>query len=151
MAKEASTEGEGDEARDSESARWKAGEEGLCVSDREAVAVSAMFAVCLFLSPLVYFLSSTVTLVCRRLSCLVCRLAIPSYPCPTFTLLDVVPGRTTFQCQFGEVNRCGVGRRVVVDSRQCSSLLVSFQAGLSVLPAGLHSVDWHVLIAVCVR
>lgn len=72
MAKEASTEGEGDEARDSESARWKAGEEGLCVSDREAVTVSAMFAVCLLLSPLVYFLSSTVT---RLPSCLVSRVS----------------------------------------------------------------------------
>lgn len=150
MAKEASTEGEGDEARDSESARWKAGEEGLCVSDGAAVAVSAMFAVCLFLSPLVYFLSSTVT---RLPSSLVSRVSscYPVLSLPTFTLLDVVPGRTTFQCQFGKVNRCGVGRRVVVGSRQCSSLLVSFQAGLSVLPAGLHSVDWHVLIAVCVR
>lgn len=150
MAKEASTEGEGDEARDSESARWKAGEEGLCVSDREAVTVSAMFAVCLLLSPLVYFLSSTVT---RLPSSLVSRVSscYPVLSLPTFTLLDVVPGRTTFQCQFGEVNRCGVGRRVVVDSRQCSSLLVYSQAGLSVLPAGLHSVDWHVLIAVCVR
>lgn len=150
MAKDASTEGEGDEARDSESARWKAGEEGLCVSDGAAVAVSAMFAVCLFLSPLVYFLSSTVT---RLPSSLVSRVSscYPVLSLPTFTLLDVVPGRTTFQCQFGKVNRCGGGRRVVVDSRQCSSLLVSFQAGLSVLPAGLHSVDWHVLIAVCVR
>lgn len=99
MAKEASTEGEGDEARDSESARWKAGEEGLCVSDREAVAVSAMFAVCLFLAPLVYFLSSTVT---RLPSSLVSRLAIPSYPCP--------PSLFSTSCQAGPLSNVNLAK-----------------------------------------
>ena len=45
MARDASTEGEGDEERESRSATWEAGEEGLRVSDGPAVALSAMLII----------------------------------------------------------------------------------------------------------
>ena len=45
MARDASTDGEGDDERESRSATWEAGEEGLRVSDGPAVALSAMLII----------------------------------------------------------------------------------------------------------